>query len=621
MGNSWLKRKTVLISMMGIIIAVLLVLMSLRNYQDLLDALVESEQNHLETIAISTAKGIETYFAEEERSLRILVQDYKFKEYFDELSITGEIPISSPVEMYYTIGYPRVQKLQILDRDGLIMDEFPLSASKDSSILKDEMDVKNVLTMDAKAFSDVIFDKSGTYIFMSYPIVVEEELQGVIRAKINIDFLYEYYVEPIKSGNKGYASVKSRDGIFLMHPVESQLGKNVLELRKSQYPEYDWSELEELFERQKIGDSGSAVYHSVWVTEEKPVRTTKFNGYASAEVGDDYWIVTVSSDYNEAVKGIRKNYNYTILIVVFIIASIIFSLFYIFMMRQKDKELKTKSNYLEKVENLNYELEEDIEMRKKLEGELVDRMEEDRKREALMLHQSRYIAMGEMIGNIAHQWRQPLNALTMIISNIEDISEDDEMDEELLEKLFSKARLLINNMSETIEDFRYFVKPRVDKEYFKLSKCINTTLQLCEERLNMESVNVNVSGNSNLKLFGQANQLSQVVINLVNNAIDAFSERNISDRHIDIAYHESAETCVIEVKDNAGGIDEEVMKRIFEPYFTTKEGKNGTGLGMYMSKIIVEKYFGGNMEVANISRGIEIRIVIPLVSEGDDMDE
>lgn len=307
--------------------------------------------------------------------------------------------------------------------------------------------------------------------------------------------------------------------------------------------------------------------------------------------------------------------------VVFIIASIIFSLFYIFMMHQKDKELKTKSGYLEKMEKLNRELEEDIEMRKKLEGELVERMDEDRKREALMLHQSRYIAMGEMIGNIAHQWRQPLNALTMVVSNIEDISEDEEQDEELLEKLLNKARLLIKNMSETIEDFRYFVKPRADKEYFNLGKCLDTTLQLCEERLNNESVNVNISGAVDLQLYGQANQLSQVVINLINNSIDAFIERNIQERNIEITYKSAGNTCHIDMKDNAGGIDEDVMKRIFEPYFTTKEGKNGTGLGMYMSKIIIEKYFGGHIEAINIPGGIDINISLPLVAEGDDKDE
>lgn len=273
MVNSWLKRKTVLISMTGIIIAVIFVFMSLRNYQDLLDAMIESEQNHLETIAISTAKGIETYFAEEERSLKILVQDYKFKEYFEKLLMNGDIPASSPVEMYYTIGYPRVQKLQILDSDGLIMDEFPLSSSRDNRILINEIDVKTIMSNEVKTMSEVVFDKSGTYVFMSYPIIFEEEFAGIIRAKISIDFLYEYYVEPIESGNKGYASVKSKDGIFIMHPVETQLGENVLELRKSQYPEYDWTELEELFERQKINESGSAVYHSVWVTEEEPVRT------------------------------------------------------------------------------------------------------------------------------------------------------------------------------------------------------------------------------------------------------------------------------------------------------------------------------------------------------------
>ncbi len=482
--------------MSGLVVALILILMSIRNYQDLLDALVYNEQKHLLTIADSTAKAIETYFTNEERSLEIFVSDSRFREYFDSLTTSNDRGLTAPIEMYYTIGYPRVQNIEVADANGHILDRYP-HFSNDSDMETDisqESVVSKVIETEAKAYGTTFFENGESYIYLSYPIVDDDAFVGFIRIKLSTDVIYKRYVEPIKTGNKGYASVKTSDGVFLMHPKSSQIGQNVLEIRRKEFPDYDWSELEALFEKQMLGLSGSEVYHSVWVTDDEPKRTLKFNGYTPAYVGDDFWIVTVSSDYEEAVRGIKKNYYYTILVIAFIFMSIVFSFIYVYMIKQKDKELKNKSRYLDEVRKLNAELEEDIEQRKKLEIELLEKMEENKKKEVLMLHQSRYVAMGEMIGNIAHQWRQPLNTLTMILSNIEDLIGDDEIDAEFCDQLMDKARVLIRNMSETIEDFRYFVKPKVKNENFYVYRCVDTTLELCEERLNIEDVHVDVSG-------------------------------------------------------------------------------------------------------------------------------
>jgi PAS domain S-box-containing protein len=248
----------------------------------------------------------------------------------------------------------------------------------------------------------------------------------------------------------------------------------------------------------------------------------------------------------------------------------------------------------------------------KLEKMFKKEMDENKRKEALMIYQSKFVAMGEMIGNIAHQWRQPLSILGLIITNIEDMHKYNDLDEEELENLIGKSRKLIDKMSQTIDDFRYFFKPTMDKENFSLYDSIFTTIELIEENFKFYKIQCNIKHTDNLMAYGYSNQYSQVIFNIINNAIDALAESNTANRQIDIEISSNGLFNTVEIKDNAGGINEFIAKKIFEPYFTSKENKHGTGLGLYMSKMIIEKNFNGSIKFYNADGGACFNISIPI---------
>ncbi len=245
-----------------------------------------------------------------------------------------------------------------------------------------------------------------------------------------------------------------------------------------------------------------------------------------------------------------------------------------------------------KLENMNLQLE------KMFKHEI----DESRKMEALMIHQSRYVAMGEMIGNIAHQWRQPLNTLSIIISNINEIVNEDEIEYEMLERMIGKSRSIIVSMSQTIDDFRYFFKPQESKGAFDVQESIAKTLYLTEERLSHNGITFIVEGEPT-KIYGYSNQFSQIMLNLINNSADALMESDKKERWIKVETKNDSDKALVRICDNGGGINENVIDQIFEPYVTTKETQNGTGLGLYMTKMIIHKNFEGDIHVSNTPGG------------------
>jgi PAS domain S-box-containing protein len=237
-------------------------------------------------------------------------------------------------------------------------------------------------------------------------------------------------------------------------------------------------------------------------------------------------------------------------------------------------------------------------------------VEELRHKDKIMFRQSRMAQMGEMISMIAHQWRQPLNAITLTTAALEFKIEDNTYD-----KLFFKSRLeritnYVKYLSSTIEDFREFFKPDKMKEETTFCKIMENTLGLV--RVGLETKNITVLTEYNCKgsMLSYNNELLQVAMNLIKNAEDALLDNKIINPTIRIKCYSDSVQSVLEVEDNAGGIDTPIVEKIFEPYFTTKEERNGTGLGLYMSKMIVEEHCKGTLSVHNSSVGAVFRIVL-----------
>ncbi|MBF0564476.1 MAG: PAS domain S-box protein [Nitrospirae bacterium] len=246
-----------------------------------------------------------------------------------------------------------------------------------------------------------------------------------------------------------------------------------------------------------------------------------------------------------------------------------------------------------------------------LEERVREEVMKNRQKDLIMFQQSRLAAMGEMIGHIAHQWRQPLTALSVILFSLKDSYNHDELHKEEFDLFVTQAGSLINKMSTTIDDFRNFFKPSRQKETFLLNKVLKDTLSLVSATFKNSNVNVRFHDDGDVTIYGFPSEYSQVILNLIGNARDAIIGQGISGGLITIDYSDSDSYAVARIKDNGGGIPESIIGEIFDPYFTTKEQGKGTGLGLYMSKVIIEEHMKGRIEVENMDGGAEFRVITP----------
>ena len=246
-----------------------------------------------------------------------------------------------------------------------------------------------------------------------------------------------------------------------------------------------------------------------------------------------------------------------------------------------------------------------------LEQQVIEQTRQNIEQERLLIEQSRRAVMGEMIRNIAHQWRQPLNTVGLVVQNISDDFRGNRLTEEGLDKDVDTAMRCVKNMSTTIDDFRNFFRPDKTKSLFKLKLAIDESLSLIEATLKNNAIKVSLSGNLELQAFGQINEFSQVILNLLTNAKDALIDNKVPYGKIEIELGSTGHAGIIVIRDNAGGIPEEAMEKIFEPYFTTKI--SGSGVGLYMSKIIIEKHMSGSITFRNMKDGAEFTVGIPLM--------
>jgi len=241
-------------------------------------------------------------------------------------------------------------------------------------------------------------------------------------------------------------------------------------------------------------------------------------------------------------------------------------------------------------------------LRVELEKRVNDEIEKNKNKEIIIFNQSKLSAMGEMITSIAHQWRQPLNALAASVQMVGLDYDDELVDKKYLEEFEHDNMHIINYMSKTIDDFRDFAKENKNKEIVNIKDFIQDSFSLFKTQLDDKHIEFELTGDE-CKIDIIKNEFRQVVLNLVNNAKDELIQRDGNNPKIEIKIVEEEDICSIKVIDNAGGIPQDILNRVFEPYFTTKEQGKGTGLGLYMSKRIIEESMNGKITAENTEKG------------------
>ena len=297
----------------------------------------------------------------------------------------------------------------------------------------------------------------------------------------------------------------------------------------------------------------------------------------------------------EKIKNDTMFHTSTIMLIILIGFTFFLSILISYIIINHFKELHHTQEFkvLEKTKELRL-LNNSLELRIKKE------IENSRKKDQIMFQQAKLASLGEMLQNIAHQWRQPLGAIVMIVQSFQSKFFAGKLDDIFIESRVKDAMILANNMSTTLEDFQTFFHPHKTLKKFNIQAMIDKAIQLSKYQLEKENIDINVSLKNDINIYGYENELTHVMLNLINNSKDALVNKKIINKNILIIIKETKNIVIINVIDNAGGIKDDIIEKIFDPYFTTKHQSMGTGIGLYMSKQILEKHMQGKITCKNI---------------------
>ncbi len=240
-------------------------------------------------------------------------------------------------------------------------------------------------------------------------------------------------------------------------------------------------------------------------------------------------------------------------------------------------------------------------IKKEIKAEHLEKLE----KEKVLAHQHKLAQMGELLNNIAHQWRQPLSSINSTVATIDNAFTKDKLDAKVLNDKITKIEDITEHMSNTISDFQNYFKPDKQKDKFYISETVKKAQNIISSSLIKNKIYLNIEIKNDKQLFIVQGEYIQVIISLLSNSIEQLVQNNISNPSLNIVIDNNLTIC-----DNAGGIEEINLSKVFDLHFTTKEESNGTGIGLYMCKMIVENSIGGDISVENYQDGVKFIVEI-----------
>lgn len=267
---------------------------------------------------------------------------------------------------------------------------------------------------------------------------------------------------------------------------------------------------------------------------------------------------------------------------------------------QLEEEIAERQKMHEALERLNTTLEERI----------TSAIGDLRKKDELLIRQSRQAAMGDLLSSIAHHWRQPLNNIAAYIQNILYLNRAGELTQDEIESDIKEVMAILSRMSRTIDDFRSFFSQDRSRLEFAVQKAAEKTINLLKSELEDRNIRISITADADVRAVGYPNEYAQALMNIITNARDILIERTVPEPKIEIVIRQEEGRSVLKVRDNGGGIAPEIMPHIFDPYFTTKGPASGTGIGLYMARTIIELNMGGELSACNRREGAEFKIVL-----------
>lgn len=343
--------------------------------------------------------------------------------------------------------------------------------------------------------------------------------------------------------------------------------------------------------------------------EESCLKCHSNQGYKIGEIRGGISVTFDISEENMQLKSINNDKRQSIVFLLLASVGFLLTLYLYQRIRQKDEK---------KIYHLNKRLEGKVKeldnFNKTLHNKVKEEISKQRDNENMLIQQSKLAALGEMMGNIAHQWRQPISAVSAIMMNIKWTAIDQGLDPKFLNDRMKEANEQLSYMSQTIEDFRNFFKPDKDKEVFDIKYETEKAYKILKDTLQSHNIDLQFYTKRDIYSYGYPNEFSQVVLNIISNAKDILIERKTKDKKIEVHIYKDVNNVYCEIYDNAGGIDESISEKIFEPYYTTKDTQ-GTGIGLYIAKEIIHKHMKGSLRVRNKQLGASFLIILPSIEK------
>ena len=413
----------------------------------------------------------------------------------------------------------------------------------------------------------------------------------------------------MRFANDGYTSIYQNDGKIISVPSVGRLaGFNIYEAKDPL--EQKTKEIVSILTEQ--AKKGGGFYRYEWIKPSTGRDTPKI-AYAE-EYKEWGWIIATGTYIDDIIteekkrtEEIREIHKHKLIstITIFVVVSIVTAIFLAVVTASFNSIL---GGYKTSLRQKNSELEE---LNKGLEARVSAEVAKSEERQYLLLKQSRLAAMGELISNIAHYWRQPLNAVSIMLQDFPIAYTEGEMDEKYVKSNTHKAVSLINDLSKSLEKFRSFFAPDTDKTAFGIISKVKEALSLLSASLEAKEISVSINNTEELESIGHPNEFMQVILNILLNSKDAIVKNKVENGAIDISISKQNDDALITITDNGGGIPEDVIDKIFEPYFTTKFKSNGAGMGLYMSKSIIEESMGGTIEITSVESKTTVNIKVP----------
>ncbi|MGE4267759.1 MAG: cache domain-containing protein [Deferribacterales bacterium] len=427
-------------------------------------------------------------------------------------------------------------------------------------------------------------------------------------------------LESIHLPEDGYIFMSDYSGMSLTQPARNKFMLNVQD-SNDKYIVQDMI---------KLAKKGGGFYEYVMPPfpgmkpEKKLSYVTGIKGW-DWYIGTGIYLTDFENDYNLRMENEKRDSIKELTVVLLLLTAVLALAGVItFVMSNRMQKLIDRHNLEikrknEELRSLNITLESKVAektveltlLNASLEKRVKNEIEKNREQEHIMFQQGRLAAMGEMLSNIAHQWRQPLNNIGLYIQDIQDAQDAGELTDEYLDKSVHTCLDIIQHMSATIDNFRDFFKPDKDKVLFDINDCIKQSLTLLRAGIENSHIEIRTDLEPCGKTKGVPGEYSQVLVNIITNAKDALIENKVRNPCITIRSHSENQIAVVSIENNGSGISDSVAEKIFEPYFTTKDEGRGTGIGLYFSKIIIEKNMGGKITFENIKQGVIFHISLP----------